>query len=69
MKNTILNRSRVNLVMVALFALLFAGCAVAPNAENLSAGTTTRHMQTDDPAIGEADGLQPDPSDSPKFFQ
>ena len=55
--------------MVALFALLFAGCAVAPNAENLSAGTTTRHMQTDDPAIGEADGLQPDPSDSPKFFQ
>jgi hypothetical protein len=69
MKNTIVNRSRVNLVVVALFTLLFAGCAVAPNAENLSVGTTARHMRTGGPAIGEADDLQPDPSVSPKFFQ
>ena len=67
MKNTIVNRSRVNLVVVALFTLLFAGCAVAPNAENLSVGITARHMRTGGPAIEEADDLQPDPSDSPEF--
>jgi hypothetical protein len=69
MKNTIVNRSRINLVVVALFTLLFAGCAVAPKGENLSVGTTAVHMWTGGPAIEEADDLQPDPSDSPEFSQ
>jgi len=69
MTNTTLDRSRVNLAVVALFTLLFASCAVAPNAEKLSTGTTARHTRTGDLAIGENDGLQPDPSDSPKFYQ
>ncbi len=30
MKNIMLNRSTPNLLVVALFTLLFAGCAVAP---------------------------------------
>jgi type IV pilus biogenesis protein CpaD/CtpE len=65
MKNTILNRNTVNLAVVALLTLLFAGCA----AENLSMGTTAAHMRTTDPAIAETDDLQPNPSDSPKFYQ
>jgi hypothetical protein len=47
--------------------LLFAGCAVAPNAENLSVATTAAHMRTNGPAIVETDDLQSNPSDSPGF--
>ena len=65
MKNTILNRNTVNLAVVALLTLLFAGCA----AENLSMGTTAAHMRTGGRAIEETDDLQPDPSDSPAFYQ
>jgi hypothetical protein len=65
MKNTILNRRTVNLAVVALLTLLFAGCA----AENLSMGTTAAPVRTDGRAIQEADYLQPNPSDSPEFYQ
>ena len=65
MKKTILNRSTVNLAVVALFALLFAACAVeSPNAGNLSMGTTAAYMRATFP-----EPLQPDPSDSPEFTQ
>jgi hypothetical protein len=62
MENTMLNRRAVNLTVVALLTLLFAGCAVAPSAENLSVPTTGLHMRTGGP-----DDLQSNPSDSPGF--
>jgi hypothetical protein len=63
MKNTILSADApVNLTVVAFLILLFAGCAVAPKAENLSMATTAAHIQADF-----ADDLQPNPSDSPEF--
>jgi hypothetical protein len=64
MKNTMPNRRTVNLTVVALLTLLFAGCAVAPNAENLSVATTSVYVRRGGP-----DGLQPNPSDSPEFTQ
>ena len=67
MKNTILNRNTVNLAVVALLTLLFAGCAVAPKAENLSGAAA--YLRTVSPATEETDDLQPDPSDSPAFYQ
>jgi uncharacterized lipoprotein YajG len=66
MKN-MLRRSTLNLTVVALLTLLFAGCAVAPKAENLSVATTAAHMQTSSLAIVEPDDLQSSPSDSPGF--
>lgn len=69
MKNTILNGRTVNLTVVALLTLLFAGCAVEPQTANLSVTTTAAYMRTDGPATGETDDLQPDPSDSPEFTQ
>jgi hypothetical protein len=62
-----LNRSTIHLAVVALLTLLFAGCAVAPKTENLSVGATSMHSRTDGSAIGEADDLQSNPSDSPGF--
>jgi hypothetical protein len=64
MKNTKLSRSTLNLAVVALLTLLFAGCAVAPEGENLSMGTTAAHTRVAFPY-----SLQPDPSDSPEFTQ
>jgi hypothetical protein len=70
MKNTILDRSTVNLAVVALLTLLFAGCAVeSPRTENLSMGATAAHMRTGGRVIEQTDYLQPDPSDSPEFYQ
>jgi hypothetical protein len=62
MKNRILSGVVVNLTVVAFFTLLFAGCAVAPKAENLSMATAAAHIRTDF-----AGDLQPSPSDSPEF--
>ena len=62
MENTMLNRRAVNLTVVALLTLLFAGCAVAPEAENLSMATVAAHIRADF-----ADDLQPNPGDSPEF--
>jgi hypothetical protein len=62
MKNTMPNQKTVNLTVVALLTLLFAGCAVAPKAENLSMATTTAYTRA-----ASADDLQPNPSDSPEF--
>jgi len=62
MKNRILNGGAVNLTVVAFLTLLFAGCAVAPKAENLSMATVTPHIRADS-----AGDLQPNPSDSPEF--
>jgi hypothetical protein len=62
MEKTMLNRRTVNLTVVALLTLLFAGCAVAPKAENLSMATTATHTRARFP-----DDLQPNPSDSPGF--
>jgi hypothetical protein len=62
MKNRILSGSAVNLTIVAFLTLLFAGCAVAPKAENLSMATAATHIRADF-----ADDLQPNPSDSPEF--
>jgi len=42
--------------------LLFAGCAVAPKAENLSMATAAAHIRADF-----AGDLQSNPSDSPEF--
>jgi hypothetical protein len=64
MKNTMLNRRTVNLTVVALLTLLFAGCAVAPNAENPSVASTAVHTQTGGP-----DQLRSNPSNSPGFNQ
>jgi len=44
MKNRILSGGAVNLTVVAFLTLLFAGCAVAPKAENLSMATAAAHM-------------------------
>ena len=54
MKNTTLNRSTFKLTVVALFTLLCAGCAVAPQAENPSTAMTTAHTRA---AV--SDDLQP----------
>jgi hypothetical protein len=62
MKNRILSGSAVNLTLVAFSTLLFAGCAVAPKAENLSMAIAAAHIRADF-----ADALQPNPSDSPEF--
>ena len=59
-KNRILSGGAVNLTVVTFLTLLFAGCAVAPKAENLSMATAAAHTQV-------ADDLQPHPSDSPEF--
>jgi hypothetical protein len=64
MKNRILSGSAVNLTVVAFLTLLFAGCAVAPKAENLSMATAAAHTRADF-----ADDLKPNPSDSPEFTQ
>jgi hypothetical protein len=64
MKNTMLNQRTVNLTVVALLTLLFAGCAVTPNAQNVSVATTAVHKRTGGP-----DTLQSDRSDSPGFNQ
>jgi hypothetical protein len=61
MKNAMLNRRTVNLTVVALLTLLFAGCAVAPNAENPSVASTA--------VTGSPDHLRSNPSDSPGFNQ
>jgi hypothetical protein len=64
-----LNRSTVNLTIVALLTLLFAGCAVeSPRTENLSATTAATYLRTVGPAKGNTDDLQPNPSDSPEFY-
>ena len=42
MKNIMLNPSILNLLVVALFTLLFAGCAVAP--EFSQRGSDERHV-------------------------
>jgi PBP1b-binding outer membrane lipoprotein LpoB len=62
MKNLMLNQRIVNLIVIAFFTMLFAGCAVAPKAENVSMATTAAHIRADF-----ADDLQPNPSDSPEF--
>jgi hypothetical protein len=62
MKNRILSGGAVNLTVVAFLTLLFAGCAVAPEAENLSMATVAAHIRADF-----ADDLQPNPGDSPEF--
>jgi len=62
MKNRILSGSAVNITVVAFLTLLFAGCAVAPKAENLSMAIVAEHIRADFP-----DDLQPNPSDSPEF--
>jgi hypothetical protein len=62
MKNRILRGGAVNLTVVAFLTLLFAGCAVAPKAENLSMATAAAHIRADF-----AGDLQPNPSDSPEF--
>ena len=62
MKNRILTGGAVNLTVVAFLTLLFAGCAVAPKAENLSMATAAAHIRADF-----ADDLQSHPSDSPEF--
>ena len=62
MKNRILSGGAVNLTVVAFLTLLFASCAVAPKAENLSMATVAAHIRADF-----ADDLQPNPSDSPEF--
>ena len=62
MKNRRLSGGTVNLTVVAFLMLLFAGCAVAPEAKNLSMATAAAHMRAD-----VAGDLQPNPSDSPEF--
>jgi hypothetical protein len=62
MKNRILSGGAVNLTVVAFLTLLFAGCAVAPKAENLSMATAAAHIRADF-----ADDLQSNPSNSPEF--
>ena len=62
MNNTLLNGRTVNLTVIALLTLLFAGCAVAPKAENLSMATAAAHIRADF-----ADDPQSNPSDSPEF--
>jgi len=62
MKNRIVSGGAVNLTVVAFLTLLFAGCAVAPKAENLSMATTAAHIRADF-----ADNQQPHRSDSPEF--
>jgi hypothetical protein len=62
MKNRILSGGAVNLTAVAFLTLLFAGCAAAPKAENLSMATVAAHIPADFP-----DDLQSNPSDSPEF--
>ena len=78
MKNTILNRSTVNLAVVAISTLLFAGSALAAKPENQSEATTAAHMRTGasaahmrkvDPAKGNTDNLQPNANNSPEFTQ
>jgi hypothetical protein len=64
MKNTMLNRRTVNFTVVALLTLLFAGCTVAPDAENPSVAMTAVNTRTAGP-----DHLQSNPSDSPPFNQ
>jgi hypothetical protein len=61
-KNRILSGSAVNLTVVAFLTLLFAGCAVAPKAENLSMATAAAHIRPEF-----ADDMQSNPSDSPEF--
>ena len=68
MKNTMLKRRTVNLTVLALLTLLFAGCAVQPITENPSVATTASYLQTVGPAKGKTDDLQPNPSDSPEFY-
>ncbi len=68
MKNTMLKRRTVNLTVLGLLALLFAGCAVQPITENPSVTTTASYLRTVGPARGKTDDLQPNPSDSPEFF-
>ena len=62
MKNRVLSGGAVNLTVVASLTLLFAGCAVAPKAENLSMATAAAHIRAD-----LAGDLQPNSSDSPEF--
>ena len=62
MKNRIPSGCTVNLTVVAFLMLLFAGCAVTPEAENLSMATAVAHMRAD-----VAGDLQPNASDSPEF--
>ena len=64
MKNTMLKRRTVNLIVVALSTLLFVGCAVAPNAENPSVATSAAQIRTSGP-----DDLRSNPNDSPGFNQ
>ena len=47
MKNRRLSGGTVNLTVVAFLTLLFAGCAVAPKAENLSMATAAAHTPVD----------------------
>ena len=61
MKNTMLKRRTVNLIVVALSTLLFVGCAVAPNAENPSGASTA--------VTGGPDHPRSNPNDSPGFNQ
>jgi hypothetical protein len=62
MKNRILSGGAVNLTVVAFLTLLFAGCALAPKAENLSMATASARIRADS-----AGDLQPNASDSPEF--
>ena len=62
MKNRILSGGAVNLTVVAFLTLLFAGCAVAPKAKNLSMATGAADIRADF-----AGDLQPNSSDSPEF--
>jgi hypothetical protein len=57
-----LSGGAVNLTVVAFSTLLLAGCAVAPQAENLAMATAPAHIRANFP-----DNLQPHPSDSPEF--